>query len=288
MKFFRSSSLPIAGIAYLVTLGFLGEYYYLFDLFSHFALQYAVAALILALIVAICRRWREVSVALAVAVFAGWRLVGADFSAILGTADADARAEVFYMNSEYLNTDIDPIVRAVERSDADIVALVELNADLYERIRATGEYQYSFYYPDLVFSFGFFSREPVLEQRTVMVGRYPIGYFRTAERTYYVVHPLPPMDAETARLQHEFFGKLEDMMTAEKGDFLVVGDFNSTISSPVFRKHFAPYFHRSVYSWGVSTPLAIPIDHALSRQPLQVRAGPRLSSDHAPLLIDMD
>ncbi|HRI35737.1 MAG TPA: hypothetical protein PK765_01365 [bacterium] len=213
------------------------------------------------------------------------RLIGSDLDAVFETADLQKEADVFFMNSEYLNTDTEPIAEAIAKSNTDIVALVELNSRLSEQIRTSGRYPYAYYYPDLVFSFGFFSREPILEQQTYFVGRYPIGVFRTTERTYYVVHPLPPFGTAAWERQREFFSTLSALI-GRTPNFLVLGDFNSTIYSSLFRAYFEPYFHRSVYSWGTDGPLAIPIDHALSDTAIALRSGPKLSSDHVPLLVD--
>lgn len=270
---------------YLATLfGWFGNFYYVFDLFSHFYLQYAVSLSVILPWYAYRKFRREaVMAAVGIAYFAFF-LAGADFSGF-GHPVPKTGSDLLYMNSEFMNADTAPIADYVKSVNPKTVAMVELNADLAEKLRKDFGFEYAFYYPNRVLSFGFFTHEKVLEQKLFFIGQYPVGYFRTEAREYYVVHPLPPMDAELYDAQKRFFSEISEKVEG-KSDFVIVGDFNSTPFSRVFQKYFGNLSDRTVYSWGTDSVLTIPIDHALSVVPADVRPGPKLTSDHNPLVVN--
>jgi hypothetical protein len=141
------------------------------------------------------------------------------------------------MNTEFLNSDIVRITDYIDRVRPQRLALVELNPELFESLKQQGKYQYAYYYPNFVHSFGFFTNDEVLEQRTYMSGDYPIGYFRTKDRDYFVVHPLPPFDPEMYSSQKKFFAAVVALVSNQE-HFILVGDFNSTPYSRVFQSFF--------------------------------------------------
>lgn len=217
-------------------LGYLGNYYFLFDLFSHFQLQIFATCLVLLVYCFITQSKRRILAAAAVTLFVGIRIFGADFSGIYGPKPV-ANPDVYYMNSEFMNSDIDPIMNDIHSANPKHIALVELNESLFQKIKDQGKFKYSYYFPYNVLSFGFFTNDEVLEQETYFIGEYPVGYFRTAERSYFVVHPLPPMTPESYRAQKDFFQTISERVVQEE-HFLLVGDFNSSPYSRVFQKYF--------------------------------------------------
>lgn len=283
MKLQLNFKFVIYCLLFFVVSGFLWNYYYLFDLFSHFYLQFFVVCCIF-LIWYICKKlWLEVALSVILWAFLLYHLIPCDFTGIY-RQNVVPQPDLFYMNSEYMNSGTQEIVNYILEIQPKQIALVELNQELFDQVKEAGGYSYSYYYPDAVFSFGFFTNEEVLEQRTYMSWRYPIWYFRTKEKSYYVVHPLPPMSEELYEAQKTFFKYVTELV-ANQQDFIVVGDYNSTPFSRVFQTYFGKYYYQSVYSWWVWTPLTIPIDHAISDKNLTIQAGSRLTSDHIPLLI---
>lgn len=252
-----------------VIIGWFGSFHYVADLFSHFYLQYAVA-LCLALPWYAYRRFKKEAAMAAVGIaYFAYFLAGADFSGF-GNPAPRAGADLLYMNSEYMNSDVGPILDYVRATDPETVAMVELNEELAEKLRKDFGFEYAFYYPKRVLSFGFFTHEKVLEQELFFIGQYPVGRFRTENRDYYIVHPLPPMSPELYSAQKEFFERIAERVSG-KTDFVIVGDFNSTPFSRVFQSSFGRFSDVTAYSWGTRSIFAIPIDHAFTDEPSDVR-----------------
>ena len=116
----------------------------------------------------------------------------------------------------------------------------------------------------------------------------------------YNVHPLPPASvhlAETWGRQHE---RLAEMLAAETGPTLAIGDFNATQHSVWLERHTAGRMRSAhvdrgrgmAVSWpnGKSLLPPIRIDHALLSPEigcLDVREGEGAGSDHKPLIVDL-
>lgn len=252
-----------------VICGWFGSFYYVADLFSHFYLQYAVALCLVLPWYAYRKFKKEAAMAVVgIAYFVPF-LAGADFSGFSKSAP-ELGADLLYMNSEYRNRDLAPILDYVRATAPETVAMVELNEELAEKLRKDFGFEYAFHYPKKVLSFGFFTHEKVLEQELFFIGQYPVGRFRTESREYYVVHPLPPMSGELHSAQKAFFEEMAGRVRG-KTDFVIVGDFNSTPYSPVFRSNFGGFQNVTAYSWGTDSILSIPIDNVISAKPADVR-----------------
>ncbi len=277
-------NLPLHGPLVFVSLGFFGNYFYLFDLFSHFYLQLFVVNCIFLIWYIWLKNWFSSIVSLLLGLFLFVQLANADFSGIYSIKNITRNPDIFYMNTEFLNADISKITDYIDKVQPKQIALVELNKELFENIKNDGKFKYSYYFPGLVFSFGFFTNEEVLDQKTYFSWWYPIGYFRTNKYSYYIIHPLPPFNNEQYQLQKNYFNFVSELIKHEK-NFVLVGDFNSSNYSQVYKSYFWEYTDNPIYSWWVDTILTIPIDHAISNKPLEVMPGIKLSSDHIPLLI---
>lgn len=95
-------------------------------------------------------------------------LAGADFSGF-GNPAPRTGTDLLYMNSEYMNSDTAPILDYVKASNPKTVAMVELNEELAEKLRKDFGFEYAFYWPKKVLSFGFFTHEKVLEQELFFI-----------------------------------------------------------------------------------------------------------------------
>lgn len=252
-----------------VMLGWFGNWHYVPDLFSHFYLQYAVALGLAVPWYAYRKFKREAALAVFEIAYLAPFLVGADFSGFSKSAPRSG-ADLLYMNSEYQNRDLAPILDYVRATAPETVAMVELNEELAEKLRKDFGFEYAFHYPKKVLSFGFFTHEKVLEQELFFIGQYPVGRFRTESREYYVVHPLPPMSDELHSAQKSFFEEMAGRVRG-KTDFVIVGDFNSTPYSEVFHSNFGEYQSVTAYSWGTDSILSIPIDNVITAEPAVVR-----------------
>ncbi len=290
-------------------LALLARLWWVFDLFSHFRLQYVVAAAVLCLVALVVRAWPAAVVLVVVAVVHGWAirdlwLGGTDAGAAEGTALRLASANVLRSNPTP-----QAVVDWVRAADADLVMLVEAQTeDWREALAAIGEL-----YPHRApegWSDGapvvLFSRHPIVERRTVqpLPGRRPYLLAEVAvnghSATVAGVHPASPSprDGSDSRRRNLELDYIARSLQGADQPVLVAGDFNTTPWSPHFRDlldaadlRLAAAGHGHIGTWPRSLwPARIPIDHILVKGPVAVAdftRGPAIGSDHFPIIADL-
>lgn len=118
----------------------------------------------------------------------------------------------------------------------------------------------------------------------------PLCHVSLDEYELFVVHPLPPFGFERAKRQQMTFAALKNLINQAESQgrgWLVVGDFNSSTYSPVFRHYFKEYEAKRNYSWQWPTPLTIPIDYAFGTVMKDAKKLPTTSSDHNALGVEI-
>ena len=111
------------------------------------------------------------------------------------------------------------------------------------------------------------------------------------------VHLWPPESPTKAKWRNAQFAELADIAQQRDRPLMILGDFNSTPWSPVFRQWLQRsdlvYERRSapLYTWPTWVPLFwIPIDACVTSKELKIlsqRRGPRIGSDHYPLIAEV-
>ena len=114
----------------------------------------------------------------------------------------------------------------------------------------------------------------------------------------FAVHPRPPDSEGTTEARDTLFAELADLISQEPMPVVVIGDFNATPWSYVFRDFSSDTglvnsqngFGLSA-TWPSTLPVAlIPLDHMLHSDSLTTvtrEVGPDLGSDHLPLLVEV-
>ncbi len=104
----------------------------------------------------------------------------------------------------------------------------------------------------------------------------------------YVMHPLPPFDADYRARQEACLSDLAGRLAADDvagRRYLAVGDFNAAPWSPSFRDNLGARDLAVGASWSGELPLAMPLDHAITNVP-GARAAvlpDARGSDHRPV-----
>jgi len=288
---------------------FLGRWVWWLDVLANFRAQYVVGLAVLGLIVAVSK-WRKT----------GYAVLGIALVNLLVVlplyigSPADAAVEwpsirVMSFNLLSTNDDYPDVIDYIESVDPDLVLLHEASRPWEVAMESAG-LDYELVRPrseDLIFgtlvlvkassveaiSYGFSSSSA----RAVELTYTPEGW--TESLSVLGTHPLAPTDRERADLrdaQLEFAG---EWATSQTGAFVVVGDFNATPWSWPFRRLMESTDLRNSqigfglqpsFSADANLLLRVPIDHLLHSPALEVidrELGPRLGSDHFPLLVDL-
>lgn len=301
--------LAAAGLVLATVFALLARTWWMFDLFSHFRLQYVIAALALGVLALALRAWPAAAVLLVVALVHGWAMRDLWLADSAQAGEAGTPLRLASANVLRSNPTPQAVAEWVRAADADLVMLVEAQtedwraalgeiAELYPHRAPAGWRDGA---PVLLFS-----RRPILEESTTRppMGRRP---YLTAEVavdghsvTVVGVHPASPSprDATDSRRRNLELDYIAHGIQAVDRPVLVAGDFNTTPWSPHFRDlldaanlRLAAAGHGYVATWPRSVwPARIPIDHVLVKGPVAVAdftRGPSIGSDHFPVIADL-
>lgn len=286
-------------------LGYLGEFFWVFDLFAHFRVQYF---LILALSAIICFFSTSVKSAIFVMVFAliNFITIAPLFLSDVGKCSLyPERLRVLTLNVNSRAGDIEKVMKLIDESDVDLVALQEVSMRWLEQLaKQQVAYPFSVISPrEDNFGIALLSRIPFTASRTVEIGGAGVpSIFATIDWKpvpvqVCVTHPLPPIGREYARYRDAQLDQLPESIEKNVPTILV-GDLNTTPWGFTFKrllnqtrlKNSAPPFGIQA-TWPAGNPLLrIPIDHILISPDLLVierKVGENTGSDHLPVLAEL-
>ena len=275
--------------------------FWLFDIFSHFVLQYVAGAVLLLVAAAANRTFRSgLPATLALIVNAGaWGIVPARAPAAPVASSPDLT--VAHFNVQMRNRNTGAVIDWIRRSDADVVFVMETSARWTRALRdLPAPYRIALASPTSDhFGTTVISRVPVLSVRALDGSLGPraveIGVRHQGTTwTLLGIHPPPPISAAWTAFRDRQLDNVQAWAERQRGLFAVVGDFNATPYSEAFGR--MPALARASGldgSWPydgalLTSLLRIPIDHALVGPHIDVLdavRGPPLGSDHRPLTV---
>ncbi len=294
-----------AGIASLFSLlGFLSQYDWKFELFSHFRAQYA---LLLAACLVIFLFSSKLTGGLVSFIF-----LAINLALILPiyrrTSRREARTKIyrlFFANILGTNTHYEQLIMAMRKADADIILLVEVRRNHLEQLLpALIDYPYQFTQPDVKnFGLAIFSRLPLestqalrLDERCTpaLVARLMVG---ESSLTLVGIHPYPPKSRAQAAQRNHQLKLTAEFVRSQPGELMLAGDLNSTSWSYAFQQllndsHLLDSRQGIGLqpSWPAGNPLLrIPIDHVLHTPGIYIQErkwGQPTGSDHLPVIVE--
>ena len=272
------------------------------QLFTHFRLQYFAASIVF---LAIFAALREPRYALALL-----------FTSILNGAmvapwyiDEPVRRdgieiEVLLANVLSSNSDHTRLFDLLETEQPDLVVLFEVSPQWATSLARLGRtYPHSVVEPrEGNFGIAMYSRLPLTSAAAVSSG--PLGFptvvaaLNVSGRSVQIVatHPMIPLGASNYDARNEQLNGVGRLLQRTPGPRMLIGDLNATMWDPAYRTLENKTWLRNVRhgfgvlpTWPTFMPLAmIPIDHVLVSEEIgveDVRTGPRIGSDHLPLVV---
>lgn len=297
---------------------FLARWGWWFELTCHFRLQYALGLAAVAVLTAVIRprtavarrtgpraRWPSLVCALLAlvnfAVLSPYLIPKPD-----PAAAGMKRLRVLTLNVHTANPRHDLVEAFLRRENPDVIVLTEVDARwLTQLVSLTNTWPHSVQAPrNDNFGIALFSRCPLERARVAYLGEAGAPSIEAQTRiegplvSFLGTHPLPPGSAENSRLRDEQLDRVAQHLAAQPGPRVLLGDLNATPWSPVFRRLLArsglvDSLRGRGYqpTWpGSFFPFWIPLDHCLVSRELTVmdrRIGPRLGSDHLPVIVDL-
>lgn len=286
-------------------LAFVPADHFAVQLFTHFRLQYLAAALLLVLLFAALRDRNYALVALA-ALLANAGVVAPWYDGGARAAVGDTRVKVLLANVLSSNAGHDRLFELVAAERPDVLLLLEVSPR-WEAALASLESGY----PHRVvearegnFGIALLSRLPLTS--SAVVGTEPLGLptivatlAASGKRLAVVAtHPMIPLGAANYEARNLQLGILADLLGNMNGPRLLAGDLNASLWDRHYRLLEKRTMLRNVRegkgilpTWPTFLPVAmIPIDHVLVSREVgveDVRTGPRIGSDHLPLLVTL-
>jgi endonuclease/exonuclease/phosphatase (EEP) superfamily protein YafD len=288
----------------------LGRTFWLFELLTHFRLQYAAAGVLLALVLAARRRWIGATIAAAVAVANGVPAV--PYVASASAADAGSREiiRVMTLNLRHRFGDVDAVRNLVRAERPDVVLLTELLPAHQELLTSLDETL-----PHRVGTLPRSKFDAVLMSRLAIASsriHYPAARFlpvieaRLCQElvdqesclTVIALHS-PRPDFSRGKLQNETFSLVGERAAAiADRRVIVMGDLNSTPYSHRFKDLArrggladaaigAPWRTTWISRF---PPFGLTLDHVLvgsAFRPVLRHVADDIGSDHFPLIVDV-
>ena len=293
---------PIAiGIFLATLLGFLGRLDWRLDLFSHFRLVYALAALITTVALLYLRKWVMLGVAALALIMNGWVMSPYYLTPHDATPAKAQSISIICFNVLMENRRSDEVLTYLRTKKPDIIALTEVDLAWTVKLKPL---EVDYPYRRLVPRSGhagvsLYSRLPFTGEAVMLspVGFWSIiGDLSVSDRTIKVIfsHPVAPTNQRSTQLRDDQINAIADIVQHTATPTLLLGDFNaSPWSAALDPIHMKTELRDSALGFGVQptwnafNPLIrTQIDYVFVPPEFAVlnhHIGPALGSDHLPV-----
>ncbi|MCB1210450.1 MAG: endonuclease/exonuclease/phosphatase family protein [Verrucomicrobiales bacterium] len=294
-------------------LGLLGQWHWFLDLFSHFRLQYALAAA-LALPWALWRQRRILTwIAVATLLLNVWLIARTDWDVGGGIPADDFKIRVVSFNVLSSNENHEGVLKWLQQADADVLFLMEVDntwAKDLQPLTATHPHHVVAPRADN-FGLALYSRLPLEEVQVLSATDLPLeattdpdaltefirARLKIADHEFLLLgaHPVPPIGRDYAASRDEQLTSFRRYIAKAALPTLIAGDLNASPWSSGYQfladdSALRPAPRSWAPTWRRYSPVMIPIDHALCSPPLVFKErtlGPDLGSDHRPQILDL-
>jgi len=289
------------GLAAVTIAGFLGRLFWVFDLFSHFRVQYFQLSLLL-IGVALWKRQNKMLVCWFLLACLNYVFVlPLYFGKPPAAAEQPVRAMLINLNASNGNTG--QVLEAVKTARPDIVLLEEVTPkwaealsglDYFYRIRETRRD---------CFGIMLLSKYPLSRTNVLSIGSACVPtivadiHLPQGDVSVIGTHPVPPISAEYSKHRNLQLIELSSFVKKQKHPVLLIGDLNVSPWSYYFNRLLKESGLKNSMkgfgfqpSWPTNNRfLRIPVDHMLHSPEIVIHhrmIGPDIGSDHFPLIVD--
>jgi endonuclease/exonuclease/phosphatase (EEP) superfamily protein YafD len=285
---------------------FFGPLHRLLELLTHFRLQYLAASAVLAVVFAVVHRRGWFVLMLAITLLDLWPVAPWYMPGRPAAAATDTRLKLMSANVWSGNRDTDRLLGLIRTEAPDLVFLQEVTDRWAAALDALADtYPYRYVVPrNDNFGVALLARRPFLSveaidtpglDRPSLLAEIDFGGRRVS---FIGTHPMRPLGAAGFDARNRQLAAVAELAAGIDEPVILAGDLNSTMWGTHFRRFAAASGLADarrgfgiVPTWPAEfAPAMIPIDHCLASQDFAVldfRAGPRIGSDHLPLLVTL-
>lgn len=293
----------IGGIPLL--LGFLGKYYWLFDLFAHFRIYYVIYFLILGSVTLALQRRKEATVAMLFAVTLSFGLIKFYVSNTESQNISSETLKIASINLLSSNENFEKVASFIDEGSFDIVFLLEINDKWQHKIETIEGYPFQFYIPrpdnfgiGVIYNIEIDSVERIdvsnIELPSILLSMKLDG----KELKLLSTHPVPPISSKFFEFRNNQFDEINTFVNEVDEELVLIGDFNSTVFSPNMKTLLnndrlvdSRIGFGLLHTWNDLMPInLITLDHAFVTNGINVfnrGVGRSIGSDHLPIILEI-
>ena len=287
---------------------FLGQYHWIFDLMSHFHLQYFFG-LLLCLLVQVSIPYKRIRILwLLPAIAANLLVLSPFFLPYANVATAKASTlNILTINVFAHNSTPEKVIGYISGSEANVILLSEAQPEFMELVEETLNKNYPYIHNASQrghFGIALLSQYPLLEAQTNRLG---IRKYPSIEATIdwkgklvkvYGAHPHPPLSKQGTQWRDSELTKITEILAKESMPLILMGDLNTSPWSHITKQFSteAGLRHAAMGygiwpTWQLGTILlGAPIDHILVSPHWIVNSykiGKGVGSDHYPVIANL-
>ena len=301
----RCAYLGLFGLGFGCVAALCGRLWWVFELASHFMMQYFYGAIVVLIVFLLLRVWRGAAVTAVFLIFIGVQTVPFLFGTSAGAPDGKSYRLVA-LNLLRSNEEVAKVLDFIKKESPDILLLQEVTP---RWVRHLGK-PLEAVYPHRIlqernhaFGIWLLSKYPWRGAEMLPTPHEDIPYVRAeidldgVPLHFVGVHPLPPVGQSKARERDARLAEAGALIGGKKGVRLLAGDLNCTPWSPYFRKLLRDGRLENSGQWRNCPPtwysgiswLGLPIDHCLVSDEITVtrrEVGPDVGSDHRPVIVE--
>ena len=294
----------LIGISMVTLFGFLGSWWWGFDLFSSFRVQYFQLGLI-GLGVTLWNRWHRLTIWAIALICINYALV-LPFYWNKPAPSNQPTIRVMLLNVNRANQQFDLIYTHIKNADPDIVVLEEITPQLataLEKLNPRYPHRFEQIRTDC-FGIAILSKIPLENPHVIKTQDSEIPTLVTQIHSsqgllsIIATHPTPPVSQSLNALHKRQLATLVQTVQQQTHPTILVGDLNMSPWSAYFRpflKDAALKNSMNGFGFQPSWPAQIallrtPIDHLLHDPRIKIQhrfIGKEIGSDHLPLIVDL-
>jgi endonuclease/exonuclease/phosphatase (EEP) superfamily protein YafD len=279
----------------------------LFELTTHFKLQYALCLTICAFWFLYQGLWLFFAVAFIFSAINWKDVLPFYFFSSKQNPKATTPLKLFHANMLYNVKNTEAVIAQVQKENPDVLVLQEVTKEEWEDLKTLTQicphYKSIFArHGDGIILFSRFSFEQIEILDFNLPSRW--GFFAEfningAKVSLVTIHPPTPLYEPHFNLRNAQLAHAAKLVREKKSNKILIGDFNLTPFSPYYRDLLRDSGLRDVRqgkglltTWPAHLPpfLRIAIDHCLVSDEINVKAirlGNRVDSDHLPLIVEL-
>jgi len=285
--------------------GHVDRFWWMFDLASHFRVQYFIVLTVIVLGLIATSAYRFAGI-FAIMAMVNLAVIAPRYTGIDGDwATPSPGLRAMLLNIHTSNTDYDAVLRAIQNHDPDLVIIEEINQWWIKALKPLADrYPYSIARPRQDnFGIALLSKHPFGDTKILDLGHVGLpsilAQFHINQNNFFLLatHALPPINFNYAKRRNKHLSAIPQVVSNLNAPVLLLGDLNISPWSYHFKQLLrlsglkdASKGRGIQATWPTNLwPMLIPIDHCLYCDAVKILdkvVAQDVGSDHYPIVVE--